>query len=1448
MPLASPGIVVATLGALDPLDPLAAIPHIDSDEEDGLAGKTLPAAQGGASPGPPGPPHRECLRSGSVVPPKSIAELSDRQLSGGVQLPGVHDVTGRPLVLYDVEAAEAARVTTTELAAALFYFMAVVRRDMRGDGVTLLAAMDTLPDCEQGLRRLRALDEALCLLTTDVKLSSMLVCQTRPGSPTGSPSRARPASAARGKGVLPLSDVQFHILGDSVAQRNFLTDGALPARCGGTLRHNHAAWVAFYQDLEPFLEACQCCGRVLAAVMGQLADPQPGVQHGVQHGVQTAAGPVACSTPGAPPSNTPCNTPCNTPERPVDCPAGQVQEAESSEPSGLLHSEQSALCRALSQPALLRLRREGPRVLAKLRDYQDKLAHSEDVRLSLERAERLYAEVDRTAVRLEQLGESRRERLRHAARLRALREETTQVLSWVAHTGEDSLQRHANMGSTLPAIRQQELEFDKFYFVSMRHLDKGSDLLDAAGVGDDASQDGRSTLSDLARSLRLTLRGFSDRLEGTRERLEDTSRCFHLLDRALGWALDTAKTLSRTAQAQGPQGANATVADWKQLQHHLMAHPPPEQAQLAEMLQLARKLRNDRLLEQCKIAHSRCLETLEQIRALQCRVADSDQDVAATALQTAAGTLGAAPASNFPVGRRRSVGSTPGCGGLGALGGLGLWEGRSPTACTGTAASTTSSAASLGGDVLANIREEDQGPDDGHALSQASHGVNGSPSTDSGQHGGAPRCLTVGKWVYRDETLPAGFGCCSGGDASGDASPSGCSCSLGPQAGGDSGRGPNSVSSGGSGVLRGGGAHHGLLHHQDDGHGGHDADGPERHVLRRSCSWQYAAEPFDDDCNRSVASGASGSGSADSSTADEHKLGYSSSLVDHTTEPSEACPQSGEELDEQDEHGDNDREEDKGPGKLSAPVPVNSHLHTHASNLSLNSTGEPANANPANPAAEQQRKTQKTLLLIMREMIQTERDYVRSLEYVIENYIPELVREDIPQALRGQRNVIFGNIEKIFEFHSQLFLRELERCEKSPLSVGQSFLRHESKFYLYALYNKNKPKSDALMSEYGSIFFKSKQVELGDRMDLASYLLKPVQRMGKYALLLQQLLKSAGAHEQLAQQIAVVPQTKGQLQHLGQLAELAEADQMVRFQLRHGNDLLAMDSLRDCDVNVKEQGRLLRQNEFLVWQGKGKKCLRHVFLFEELILFSKARRFPDRKNLDLYIYKHSIKMTDIGLTARLGDTSTRFEIWFRKRKPHDIFTLQAATQDVKQAWTEDISQLLWKQALKNREVRLAEMSSMGIGNKPCLDIRPSADQISDRSVSIAQLSKGPRLRGSPSVPPAEGDRTSARRPHSVISVGSSSGASSSTSSSSSSSNASSSSNSSRSRPGDTSLCSAESGIISDMSEGGSSRWGSREARAEELNESNLSKRSERSDLALSPRIHNSETEDICIKL
>lgn len=324
MPFASPG----PGPTLD--DPLAAIPHIDSDEDDAQDGRQAAAGlpSGGANGGTPSTAHLAVnTRSGSAVAPKSIADLSDRLLAGGVQLPGVHDVTGRPLVLYDAEASEAAKVSSTELASTLCYFMTVGRKDTLGDGVTLLAAVDVLPDCEEGQHRLRTLDEALCLLTTDVKLSSVLLCQARRSAPASESSS--PAKSAVRRGVLPLSDEQYHILGDSVAQRNFLTDGALPECCGGSLRHDHAAWVAFYQELEPFLEACQSCGRGLASVMAQLAEQE------------TPASPGA-SAPSGGVTPEKCNTSTQS-----------LTEADTSDTgsltgslSGSLHSEQSALCRA----------------------------------------------------------------------------------------------------------------------------------------------------------------------------------------------------------------------------------------------------------------------------------------------------------------------------------------------------------------------------------------------------------------------------------------------------------------------------------------------------------------------------------------------------------------------------------------------------------------------------------------------------------------------------------------------------------------------------------------------------------------------------------------------------------------------------------------------------------------------------------------------------------------------------------------------------------------------------------------------------------------------------------------------------------------------------------------------------------------------------------------------
>lgn len=321
------------------------------------------------------------------------------------------------------------------------------------------------------------------------------------------------------------------------------------------------------------------------------------------------------------------------------------------------------------------------------------------------------------------------------------------------------------------------------------------------------------------------------------------------------------------------------------------------------------------------------------------------------------------------------------------------------------------------------------------------------------------------------------------------------------------------------------------------------------------------------------------------------------------------------------------------------------------------------------------------------------------MTFVCEQYLPELDRPDVPQELRGHKGAVFSNMEKIRDFHSHHFLPELQTCEEEPTRVGRCFINHRDSFALYALYSKNKPVSDRLLIDHRT-FFKQKQLALGDRMDLWSYLLKPVQRISKYSLLLQDVLRECGPDQQ------------------GALEEVREALEVVQFQLRHGNDLLAMDAIQHCDVNLKEQGALIRQDEFLVTFRK-KKCFRHVFLFQELVLFSKTRK--TEVGNETYEYKQSFKTCDIGLTHNSGDSGLCFEVWFRKRKSQDTYTLQAESRSTKDQWTKDLERILWDQALRNKEVRMQERVFLGIGNKPFMDIQPSDAAINSRAVSCGLM-------------------------------------------------------------------------------------------------------------------------------
>ncbi|OUC47373.1 hypothetical protein D917_06983, partial [Trichinella nativa] len=77
-----------------------------------------------------------------------------------------------------------------------------------------------------------------------------------------------------------------------------------------------------------------------------------------------------------------------------------------------------------------------------------------------------------------------------------------------------------------------------------------------------------------------------------------------------------------------------------------------------------------------------------------------------------------------------------------------------------------------------------------------------------------------------------------------------------------------------------------------------------------------------------------------------------------------------------------------------------------------------------------------------------------------------------------------------------IFLQELEKYESLPEDVGHCFVTWAEKFQMYVSYCRLKPNSNNL----------EVQKLRGLSLPLAAYLIKPVQRITKYQLLLKDLL------------------------------------------------------------------------------------------------------------------------------------------------------------------------------------------------------------------------------------------------------------------------------------------------------------------------------------------------------
>lgn len=115
---------------------------------------------------------------------------------------------------------------------------------------------------------------------------------------------------------------------------------------------------------------------------------------------------------------------------------------------------------------------------------------------------------------------------------------------------------------------------------------------------------------------------------------------------------------------------------------------------------------------------------------------------------------------------------------------------------------------------------------------------------------------------------------------------------------------------------------------------------------------------------------------------------------------------------------------------------------------------------------------------------------------------------------------------------------------------------------MYPEYCRNERKGDKLANEYNR-FFEQKQKDLKDPFNLASYLLTPVQRMGKYILLLKSLTKECQKNK-------------------FQIHELTTALAIVEYYMNRGNDLISLDDIENCKVCISNTSFKLQRYYYFV--------------------------------------------------------------------------------------------------------------------------------------------------------------------------------------------------------------------------------------------------------------------------
>ncbi|XP_050487386.1 obscurin isoform X6 [Bombus huntii] len=294
---------------------------------------------------------------------------------------------------------------------------------------------------------------------------------------------------------------------------------------------------------------------------------------------------------------------------------------------------------------------------------------------------------------------------------------------------------------------------------------------------------------------------------------------------------------------------------------------------------------------------------------------------------------------------------------------------------------------------------------------------------------------------------------------------------------------------------------------------------------------------------------------------------------------------------------------------------------------------------------------------VVKELVETEEEFGRDLQQVVERYLKPLDNPDVPRIVRDNKDIIFTNLKQIADFHNTSFGRVLIEGVKyyadQPRMLGKTFLRLERDFDKHVAYCRDEPAAQEFLQMNDAVrdYFEELSQTLRDDKSLSEHLKLPIQRINDYQLLLKELVKYST--------------------RLGENCDdLQKALELMLGIPHRATDNKFISNIEGYKGNIHKLGRLLTHEWYTVIDKDGKSKERYLFLFKARILVCKVRRISEDRSV--FVLKDIIRLPEVEVKDHPGDIRS-FELHNPASSAYPI-TLVAHKDLVKAYWLKEIRQ------------------------------------------------------------------------------------------------------------------------------------------------------------------------------